>query len=196
LSDLLNVDDPFDRRWFILFAVRTKRRRKEEEKEEEKRNKKESRQRIEISRKSKRDGDDAMMRKGDLQSMRQRERERERGGGEGERRKEKDDEGESCGKRVKTISLAPILSQHTSEDRRRRRGGYPLLSRGGKRRLLEMSLHEYIDIPLEGFLFTILPPPSSLLPPIASAPFRLVTLCLYLPLDCLKSGWKPALAFG
>jgi len=80
LSDLLNVDDPFDRRWFILFAVRTKRRRKEEEKEEEKRNKKESRQRIEISRKSKRDGDDAMMRKGDLQSMRQRERERERGG--------------------------------------------------------------------------------------------------------------------
>lgn len=28
-----------------------------------------------------------------------------------------------------------------------------------------MSLHEYIDIPLEGFLFTVLPPPTSLLLP-------------------------------
>lgn len=56
-----------------------------------------------------------------------------------------------------------------------------------------MSLHEYIDIPLEGFLFTVR---LSSLPPLLHPPSRLIILYLCLPLDCLKSGWKPALAFG
>lgn len=51
----------------------------------------------------------------------------------------------------KQLAWHPISPRHASEGGDTRCS----LSQGGKRKLLEMSLHEYIDIPLEGSLFTV-----------------------------------------
>lgn len=72
--------------------------------------------------------------------------------------------GEEGNRGLKTISLAPYLTLACTREWESTR-----FSRGGKRRLLEMSLHEYIDIPLDG------PPSSPSIPafsppPAASSP--------------------------
>lgn len=77
-----------------------------------------------------------------MQSLRER-RERER---EGEATKAR-----AVGGGQKQLAWHPISPRHASEGGDTRCS----LSQGGKRRLLEMSLHEYIDIPLEGSLFTV-----------------------------------------
>jgi hypothetical protein len=63
--------------------------------------------------------------------------ERRRGGGEGQG-------GAGRGSR-KQLACHPISPRHASGD-----GSAPLLPRWEKETSLEMSLHEYIDIPLEG----------------------------------------------
>lgn len=87
MSDLPNVDDPFD--WRILPPLCSKNKKKARKKKTKRKGRRKSRQRAGISRKSKRNGDDDG--EGDLQSLRV------------SGRRELWEEG-------KTISLAPYLT--------------------------------------------------------------------------------------